>query len=879
MIKFVIFFLFNTYIGPYVPNRVIFKIRPQYREEIKSAVIPGWKGRALTGFLDIDRLPFGNVIKSFGKVKESRRLLYGKFNPMAQDFGLDLIFIIDYEDKVNVPEICDVLKTLPEIEYSEPDYLYPVKLLPNDPLLGDDFYAKEWHPFKIKCPEAWDLSTGSDNIVLGPIDSAVDWDHPDIYDNLWVNPSEDANGNGIADWPADSNGIDDDGNGFVDDVFGWDFVDNDWDPSPESPEENHGTHVFGIMSAVTNNGVGVASIPWHSKGMAFRCGQGGYILTSSAINAMKYAADNFVYVENFSWGSYYYSSSLNDAVQYVFNSDVIMFGAAGNETTNVAIYPARYDHVVGVAATNYYDEKTFWSNYGPGVDVCAPGENIYSTVPGGSFEQWDGTSMASPTAAGVAGLLRAYKPSLSVAEVESLIVWSCDDIYPLNPDTLYGKLGAGRVNAWRALAMVTYSNPYIIDYTVDDYSGNNDGRPEPGERVRLYFKVTNEIHWLDASNLIFTFHTDDAGITMLDSVVQISTLLNGDTVDIASDFIEFDVSGNTRFVNFSIKITASPQPVDTITSLRLIIGYPEIVLIDDDGGDSIENWYKSILDSLGVVYEEWKRIDGLKSFVTHPRSLVIWFTGNDSTEVLNQEDIDSLSAYLSQGGGLFISSQYLAEDTLPAQFITNYLKTQIDSTGFSDLVGAKSYPGDTIFDSVFLKLYGSGGADNLISADKILPLLGADSILYYTDVRGTQNLGIAAVGYKNTYKTLYFAFPFECIDDNVATRTSKYQLMADILEWFGLSLPSVGEYNSGFEKVLVDNHPVVVKDILSMSLPIRKGEEAIATVYDVQGRQVLSKKFTTPQMKLNLEKYGKGLYILRIKYGKGFSTFKFLKID
>ena len=326
----------------------------------------------------------------------------------------------------------------PRVEYAEPDYLAQPVYEPNDPY----YNSKQWGPQKIEAPLAWDFSKGDPNVVVAVVDWGVDLQHPDLAAKLWTNPGE------IAD-----NGIDDDGNGYVDDVYGWDFANDDNDPQDDY---GHGTHCAGIAAAATDNGMGIAGVGFNSRIMAVKVGDGatGKAAYSDIAYGIMYAADNGAKVISMSLGGYAYSGFLEAVVNYAWNAGCVLVGAAGNDNLSDPFYPAAYENVIGVSATDQDDVRASWSNYGSYISVAAPGVSIYSTYwnDGSTYAYMSGTSMAAPHVAGLAALLFAQDGSRSNATVRSLIEETADDLGDPGWDQYYGY---GRINAYRALGRVS----------------------------------------------------------------------------------------------------------------------------------------------------------------------------------------------------------------------------------------------------------------------------------------------------------------------------------------------------------------------------------------------------------------------------------------
>jgi len=304
----------------------------------------------------------------------------------------------------------------------------------------------------IDAPEAWNIQTG-DPIVVGVIDSGVDYNHPDLAGNIWTNLGEIA-----------GDGIDNDSNGYIDDVRGWDFAFNDNDPMDV---DGHGTHVAGTIAATGNNSLGVIGVAWNkAKIMPLRfLDDSGSGATSNAILAIDYATAKRVKVTNNSWGGLLPipNKALEDAIKAAGEQGSLFVAAAGNESRNtdlVPAYPASYDlpNIISVAATDHNDKLSYFSNYGANtVDLAAPGSEIYSTTPGGNYDTYSGTSMASPHVAAAVALVWAKDPTLTPAQIKNRLLKTTDPI--TDPIArLIWKLDAGRLNVANALAGSTSNN-------------------------------------------------------------------------------------------------------------------------------------------------------------------------------------------------------------------------------------------------------------------------------------------------------------------------------------------------------------------------------------------------------------------------------------
>jgi len=319
----------------------------------------------------------------------------------------------------------------PEVEYAEPNYRVQAYAVPGDP-----YYPQLWGMAKINAPAAWDTSTGSGEVVIAVIDSGIDINHSDLKGNLWVNVAE-LNG---------SKGVDDDGNGYVDDLYGYNAITGGGDLTDNV---GHGTHVAGTIGATGNNGVGVAGVNWNVRIMAckFLDATGGGS-TAEAIACLHYVADmkrrgvNIVATNN-SWGGPAYSRALQDAIDA--QRDILFITAAGNDGTNSDLtptYPANFDlpNVVAVAASTSADSLATYSQYGRRtVHLTAPGDAIYSTSPGNGYATHSGTSMAAPHVTGLAALIKATHPTADWRGIKNLLLSAGAPLPALAGKTVTGR--------------------------------------------------------------------------------------------------------------------------------------------------------------------------------------------------------------------------------------------------------------------------------------------------------------------------------------------------------------------------------------------------------------------------------------------------------
>jgi subtilisin family serine protease len=365
---------------------------------------------------------------------------------------------------------------------------------------GQFYYGLSKPDADIDAPEAWDITTGSPDTVVGVIDTGVNYNHPDLAANMWHNPGE-----------IPGNGQDDDNNGYVDDVYGIDAHNHDADPMDD---HGHGTHCSGTIGAVGDNGIGVAGVNWHVKIMALKfLSDEGSGDTADAIECLNYATAmrrrgvNIGLTSN-SWGGEDSEPAMQDAIDASGRAGMLFVVAAGNQGADNdgdwKHYPAAYDspNIITVAATDCWDGVPIWSNYGlTSVDLGAPGDDILSTVLNGEYDTYSGTSMATPHVAGAAALAWSLKPEASWQQVKDALLGGVDPLDSLQGQVLTG----GRLNAFNTLKILAGGTPSTISGAAYD-DANHNGARDPGEAplpgVGIYFDGNNNGKYDGFSNTL-----------------------------------------------------------------------------------------------------------------------------------------------------------------------------------------------------------------------------------------------------------------------------------------------------------------------------------------------------------------------------------------
>ena len=347
----------------------------------------------------------------------------------VKEFTHTGILVLDLPPFLSVEDAVAFYQKSGLIEFAEPDYVVQADglTIPNDRRFG-----RQWGLHNtggrgctadadIDAPEAWNKTTGSRDFIIAVLDTGIDYNHKDLKRNIWVNEAEK---NGIP-------GVDDDGNGYVDDVYGIDTFNGDSDPMDDN---FHGTHVAGTIGAVGDNGRGVAGVMWQARIMALKfLNASGSGYTSGAIEALEYVLDmkknhgHDIRVTNNSWGGGGKSTALRSAIRQLRKEGILFVASAGNGSKNndlIPHYPSSYplSNIIAVASTDCWDQLSWFSNWGPTrVDVAAPGSDIFSTFPGDQYGYLSGTSMAAPHVAGLAGLIWAQQNDWSWKRVRNRI--------------------------------------------------------------------------------------------------------------------------------------------------------------------------------------------------------------------------------------------------------------------------------------------------------------------------------------------------------------------------------------------------------------------------------------------------------------------------
>ncbi len=442
------------------------KLWVKFRKDIVSLAPP--PGRS--GEIPVNQLvATGSLQEKFGV-----NTAMAPFTAAKKDTPLRQTVMLHFKDIDRVDELIRELEQDERVEYAEKVPLMKKFAEPNDP-----GYANQWHLPHIGATSAWDrFSTGS-TIVIAIVDDAVDRAHPDLAPNLWVNPGE-----------IPGNGIDDDGNGYIDDINGWDVASNDNNPDPPTSSYDHGTHVAGIASAATGNGLGIAGMGYSCRIMCVKATNTSSSAITNGFEGILYAADNGADIINCSWGGSVPSATHQNIVRYAQEQGCIVVGAAGNNGSSSVFYPAGYPGVVSVASTNKDDKKSGLSNYGSWITISAPGDFMYSTLPGNTYGSKSGTSMAAPLVAGLLGLMKSLLPHMPGGDLVECLKSTAVGIDNLNP-AYAGQLGTGRINAAAAMQCIQEA---LLNQPHADFTANTTVL-NAGGMVRYTDRSTYSTTW------------------------------------------------------------------------------------------------------------------------------------------------------------------------------------------------------------------------------------------------------------------------------------------------------------------------------------------------------------------------------------------------
>jgi subtilisin family serine protease len=459
----------------YLAKTIILRVKPAFRAVCANEKI----GHGL----------FNNLAASIGMSHLHKKFPLDKapekeFNEAGQRYAdLSLIYELNYTADLHIEKAISKLLASGILLYAEPHFVPKTTYSPNDPLATP---SGQYHLQTINAFNAWDVNRGDSAIVIGITDTGTDPTHNDLFNNIKRNYND----------PVD--GIDNDLDGYVDNYMGWDVGVDDNDPTWQA--NAHGIHVCGLAAASADNTIGGAGVGFNCKFLPVKIADASGALIA-AYEGIKYAADHGCDVINCSWGGSGASVYGQNIIDYAtINKNCLVVCAAGNDGLDEDFYPAAFNYVLSVANTTQTDTKFFNSNYGYFIDVCAPGDNVSSTWPGNLYVSSSGTSMSSPVVSGAAAIVKKQFPSYNGLQVGQRLKVTCDDIYPANPSYL-NKLGAGRINLFRALTDPAIPGVVFTDEIISDH---NDEAFLNGDTLFITGKFINYLDPTVALNVTVT---------------------------------------------------------------------------------------------------------------------------------------------------------------------------------------------------------------------------------------------------------------------------------------------------------------------------------------------------------------------------------------
>ena len=590
---FLLFFLSSSIFGAplkkgtYVPGEVVIKLKQEVVSNVLEAnALTRSNNAAITGIASLDDLAarFGAVrsepvFRTGEKSRARLSIMLQSSSSASQEFNPALYQKILFPDDVDMVAAIDAYKKDPNVAFAEPNYIRRPVTAPNPGT--DPDYGRQWHLDAINARQAWQFlgdkginPGGSRDVVIAVIDTGVDYAHSDLAGNMWINSGE-----------IPDDGIDNDGNGFVDDVYGANVVAGSGDPNDD---HGHGTHVAGITSAQANNGAGGVGVAFNTQIMAIKAAQYSGVLTTADIaEGILYAVDKGADVINMSFGGYFQSQVEEDALAVAFGHAVLV-AAAGNDAKNnericripaKAMYPASYPWVLGVmASARSANAKGDWLAGFSNRDVkaensieyelMAPGAGIYSTLPGDQYAAWSGTSMSAPVVSGIAALVRSYYSDKDMYSSRFIM----GQIAPTGP-FLQGysppcgsPISYHTADALAALSSVpqpslTYLEHWLFDEESLGPINDDDGRVDSGETVDLAVTIRN--HWGKADNVQVTLRAwngvsagDDPFVTLDIPTVDYGAV---GSFNIDDNGLIYDGEGEIIGVNHPFRCTVSPD--------------------------------------------------------------------------------------------------------------------------------------------------------------------------------------------------------------------------------------------------------------------------------------------------------------------------------
>lgn len=538
----------NLTVNDYSAKTIVFKVKPQYRSITSNTKINNPLLDQVLAYVGVNT--FGKKFPNHAPPERAK-------NELGQAYAdLSLIYELKYTNNVSIEDAANQLLATNLFEFAEPHYNYQMhNVTPNDPSITN----QNGFLTRIRAYAAWDLalggSQGTSSVVIGIVDSGTDTDHPDLVSQFAINTADPING------------LDDDGDGYIDNNRGYDLAGADYNnvvgdnnPNIMGNNNNHGSHVSGCASAATNNTVGVAGIGWNCKLLPIKCsadndtrGAGGVGYVIAGYEGITYAADHGAKIINCSWGGPGGGSFGQVIIDYAtINQNCLIIASAGNSGIDEQNFPASYNYVLSVAATkSTNDSRASFSTYNYSVDLSTPGENIYTTLYNNSYGNMSGTSMSSPITAGGAGLVQSKFNYTNALQIGQRLKQTSDNHYTTGPNitgtgnplaSMQNKLGKGRMNLQRALTdpaapSVIFANELIVD--------RNDNALVIGDTLFITGDFINYLSPTSNLTASITPIVGGANLTSIDNTTSLGVVNTLATTNNNSDPFKFKINAGT----------------------------------------------------------------------------------------------------------------------------------------------------------------------------------------------------------------------------------------------------------------------------------------------------------------------------------------------
>ncbi|MDP8208268.1 MAG: S8/S53 family peptidase [Candidatus Electryonea clarkiae] len=778
-----------------------------------------------------------------------------KATSFSQEFGttrMGNVWVLRFDPIDNTDEFLKAIQVLDGVELVENDYTAPLvgyTYLPDDPLI-----LSQWHLDAINAERGWAVSRGSEETVIGIIDGGVDYTHPDLEAAIWINDAEDINDNGLFDM-LDINRVDDDNNGYVDDVVGYDWVDiprnqvyDGDDPGPPDYDpmdySGHGTHCAGDAAAATGNGLGVGSPGFGCRIAALRAGwmqiEGtGVVGLTFATSAINYSIDMEFSVISMSFGGIttdptYFRRAMDDAT----NEGIILVGAAGNDSHSTMHYPAANPVVIAVAASDESGSLADFSNYGNWITITSPGDAIKSTGVGGSYVLMGGTSMATPVLAGVVAQLKALNPDWGYLDVVNRLT---ETAQPMQDNGT----GAGLVDMGAALDIyVSVDSLWSLNAAGESRIGFN----ENGTLGLRWHKLDGSCNDVELS-----IDTDDPRVELGETTLQVGDVLAGDNGEweIPVEITENDllIDKIEIFANFS-GTDDSGDEFNYTQILSFKAGHGQVLVINADRdpgvGGRVDWWYKTSFDSINIESETMLQEDIYDlSSTLDQYDMVIVAAGETVEDIFTLDELEAYAEYVSEGGNLLLSGQNIAEDldvSYPMMLDTLFHVEFVEE--HASRLTVRGIEGNSLSEEIYFILAGNGGARNQSSLDVISALDGAEPLFVY-DRDEPERLAGVRIDYGDG-EIVYCAFGIEAVNDSMNASSTRMEWLERLIgEWNNVDVGEETSENDMPAQFTVQSpFPNPTNGSVLIPFELSNNRTVAITMYDLLGRKVAFESIT-----------------------------------